>query len=98
MTDYVQYDNTNKGVLFVNHKKTSDRSPNTTGGAEIKCPGCDGVHNFKLSAWTNTIKQGVRAGEKMLNVSFEAQQPVPAPTADPADPADQTDVNQDIPF
>jgi hypothetical protein len=89
MTDY---DNTNRGVLFANNKKTSDRSPSSTGGADIKCPGCDGVHNFRLSAWTNVIKQGARAGQKMLSLSFEAQEPAPIL------PTDSIDTDQDIPF
>lgn len=46
------YDNTNRGVLFPNDKKTTDRHPTHTGKINI-----DGTE-FYLSAWSQKSKQG----------------------------------------
>lgn len=47
-----QYDNTNRGILFTNHKKTSEKSPDYTGQINI-----NGVDHF-LSAWNKRSKAG----------------------------------------
>lgn len=47
-----QYDNTNKGVLFKNSEKETDKHPDYRGDIDI-----DGK-KFWLSAWINTSKKG----------------------------------------
>lgn len=57
------YDNTNTGALFINHKKTKKRSPNLVGTIDI-----DGVVRW-LSGWTYEIEHGKREGEKMISLA-----------------------------
>jgi len=46
------YDNTNKGALFTNNDRKTEKHPNMTG--KININGKD----YKLSAWSNTSKKG----------------------------------------
>lgn len=72
-----QYDNTNKGALFVNSRKLSDRHPDMNGKINI-----DGVE-YWLSGWW---KQGRES--EFLSLSLgqrveqqqETQHPAPQPT------------------
>lgn len=62
-----QYDNTNRGVLFKNDRKESDKHPDYKGNVNV-----DGVE-FWLSAW---IKDGAKG--KFMSLSIqpkETQQP-----------------------
>lgn len=48
----MNYDNTNKGVLFSNQKKQSEKHPDYTGNINI-----NGVEHW-LSAWVNRSNNG----------------------------------------
>lgn len=52
-----EYDNTNRGVLFVNDKGDNDKRPDKRGFLTIKAedfaPGDDGLVRIDLSAWVN---------------------------------------------
>jgi len=78
------YDNTNKGALFVNKRRTTDRHPNLTGKIDI-----EGVE-YWISAWTNHKKSD---GEKYLslNVTPVEEKPVQENTT-------KTIMDDDIPF
>lgn len=83
-----QYDNTNRGVLFINKDRASDNHPNARGSINI-----NGVE-YWLSAWTKTSQ----AGEKFQSLSVtpkEAQAPVQKPVQQPA--ADMA-FDDDVPF
>lgn len=56
-----QYDNTNRGVLFRNDRKTSDKHPDYQGNGNYK------GQDFRISAWLKTSK----AGKKYFSFSFE---------------------------
>lgn len=56
-----QYDNTNRGVLFYNQTKKSERGPDWSGNINV-----DG-QEFFLDAW---VKQG-RSGAEFLSVSIK---------------------------
>ena len=75
MTDF---DNTNRGVLFKNDRKTDgDKKPEYTGSLNV-----DGVEFF-LDAW---LKVG-KSGAKFMSVSVkrkDKQTAAPAPAAKPA--------------
>ena len=58
-----QYDNTNRGVLFKNSRKETERHPDYTGAINIE--GTD----FWLSAWVQESKKG----EKYLSLSLGAE-------------------------
>jgi hypothetical protein len=74
-----QYDNTDRGVLFKNDRKTTDSHPDYTGNINV------GGQEFWLSAW---IKEGQRGKFMSLSVKpkdEQRQQPQrPAPRAAPA--------------
>lgn len=74
-----EYDNSNRGVLFKNQRKQSDRHPDYTGSINV-----DGVEHF-LDAW---IKKSGK-GETFMSLSVKrkdkqgsSQQSRPAPSQD----------------
>lgn len=84
MTDY---DNTNRGVLFKNDRKESDRHPDYRGNINV-----NGTE-FWLSAW---IKEGQKGKFMSLSVQPKEQQ---APQRQPAQPAaNLADMSDDVPF
>ena len=76
-----EYDNTNRGVLFVNDRKERDTQPDRTGSLNV-----DGVEYF-LDGWLKESKDG----KKFLSVSVKRKdkQPdsAPAPRAQARTPA-----------
>lgn len=60
MSEGQQYNNTNRGAIFVNKKKQHEKQPDRTGTADI-----EGVEYF-ISGWLRTSK----AGEKYMSLSF----------------------------
>lgn len=56
-----EYDNTNRGVLFINNRRATDRHPTMTGSLNV-----DGVE-YWISAWT---KHKQSDGEKYLSLSI----------------------------
>lgn len=63
-----QYDNTNRGVLFINDRKEKETHPNLKGSINI-----DGKE-YWLSAWTKEVQQGQRAGQKMISLSVQPKE------------------------
>lgn len=86
-----QFDNTNRGLLFKNDRKTKDTQPGYTGTLNV-----DGVEYF-LDAW---VKEGQKG--KFFSVSVkrkeqqQAQSRAPAPAPKPSSGFD--DMADDIPF
>lgn len=78
------YDNNNRGALWKNERRNSEKHPNLRGTAEI-----NGVE-YWVSAWTS--KEG---GKKpLVTLSFQVKEEKPA--AQPAVAVD--DFDEDIPF
>lgn len=68
-----QYDNTNSGALFINDRKGSnDRQPNLRGSINV-----EGTE-YWVSAWTKQIKNGPRAGQKMISLAIQPKEDAPA--------------------
>jgi len=89
-----EYDNTNRGSMFVNDRKETESHPDRTGSGCIECPNCGTKADFWLSGWLKTSK----AGKKFLSLSFK---PKDAPTQASAPPKPQRvefEPDQDIPF
>lgn len=89
-----QYDNTNRGVLFRNDRKTKDTQPSHTGTLNV-----DGVEYF-LDAW---VKEGQKGKFFSVSVKRKDQQPAAAPAARAPAPAPRPssgfdDMSDDIPF
>lgn len=90
-----EYDNTNRGVLFINDKKTEgDKKPDRTGSLNV-----DGVEYF-LDAW---LKVG-KSGAKFMSVSVKRKDKQPgqatpqAPQSKPVATGGFDDMDSDIPF
>ena len=69
----MNYDNTNRGVLFPNDKKGNEKRPDFTGDLNV------GGTEYKLSAW----KKSSKAGNNFLSISVqlkEGQKAPPKPT------------------
>ena len=82
------YDNNNRGVLFKNQRKQSDRHPDYTGSINV-----DGVDHF-LDAW---IKKSGK-GETFMSLSVKRKDKQPQQGASrPADKQDET-LDDEIPF
>jgi hypothetical protein len=64
------YDNTNTGALFRNERKETDRHPDHTGSAEVKCPHCGEASEFWIAAWVKTAKNG---GRKFFSLAFTSK-------------------------
>lgn len=65
------YDNTNRGVLFINERKEKDTQPDRTGSINI-----EGVEYF-LDGW---IKDGSKGKFLSLSVKRKEKQPEAAPS------------------
>lgn len=65
-----QYDNTNRGVLFINDRKERDTQPDRTGSINV-----DGVEFF-LDGW---IKDGAKGKFLSLSIKRKDKQPTAAP-------------------
>ena len=84
----MEYDNTNRGVLFRNDKKESEKHPDFTGSMDV-----GGVDHY-LSAWVKESKQG----KKFFSISIKPKNDVAAPAIQKAKDIVQDDLEDDIPF
>ena len=80
------FDNTNRGVLFINNNKKSDKSPTMMGKINVN------GQEYYLSAWTNYKKSD---GEKYLSMSVR---PVEDDMQQPNKPKPNDNLEDDIPF
>jgi hypothetical protein len=79
------YDNTNKGILGKNNRKTKDTHPPYSGQINI-----DGVE-YWLSAWVNKKKD---SDERFFSITAKRKEP----KSDAKPPASAPDDDSEIPF
>ena len=60
----MEYDNTNRGALFTNERKTSDKHPAYRGSINV------GGKEYWLSAWIKTGKSGA----KFMSLSIQSKE------------------------
>jgi hypothetical protein len=82
-----QYDNTNRGTLSRNDRKTEDKHPDFSGQINV-----DGV-DYWLSGWVKERKDG---SGKFFSLGVRRKEDKPAKAAKPA--ASVADMTDDIPF
>jgi len=80
-----EFDNTNRGVLFKNDRKETDKHPDYTGSLNV-----DGVEHW-FSAWIKTSKNGKKFMSLSLGKPKEAK-----PIGEVSQ--DNQDFSDDIPF
>lgn len=83
-----EYDNTNRGVLFINDRKESEQHPDRTGTINV------GGKEYFLSGWLKTSKQGKQFLSLSVKPKDAAAAPRPATRPAPA----QADPDDPIPF
>ena len=79
MTDK-KYDVTNRGSLFTNANKTTDKHPDYSGSLNFVCPHCKSSVDTYISAWNNTAP----SGKQYMSVSVKPKTDTPAVLARPA--------------
>ena len=84
----MEYDNTNRGAIFRNDKKESEKHPDMTGALNV------GGTEYYVSAWTKVSKKG----SKFLSLSVKAKDAVAAPAIQKAKEIVEEDFEDDIPF
>ena len=84
----MEYDNTNRGAIFRNDKKESEKHPDMTGSLNV------GGTEYYVSAWTKVSKKG----SKFLSLSVKAKDAVAAPAIQKAKEIVEEDFEDDIPF
>ena len=67
-----EYDNTNRGVLFKNDRKETEKHPDYTGSINVK------GHEFYLSAWIKTAKSGKKFFSMSVTPKEQSQRGVPS--------------------
>lgn len=86
-----QYDDTNRGSLFVNDRKEKETQPDYTGMVNV------GGVEYRLSAWKMISKGGLKymslAVSKKTEMGTAPQRP-----AAPARQAPREEFNDDVPF
>lgn len=84
----MEYDNSNRGVLFRNERKEKETHPDFTGSMDV-----GGVDHY-LSAWVKESKQG----KKFFSISIKPKDDVAAPALKQAKAVVEEDFEDDIPF
>jgi hypothetical protein len=84
-----EYDNTNRGVLFKNEDKQSDKHPDYKGNINV------GGKEFWLSAW---IKEGKKGKFMSLSVKAKEDRQQKQQAQTPRSPGGIAEMDEDIPF
>ena len=83
----MEYDNNNRGALWKNDKRTTEKHPQLRGSAEI-----NGVE-YWVSAWTSN-----EGGKKpLVSLSFQVKDEMPTAAA-PVLVSNEVDFDDDLPF
>ena len=81
------FDNTDRGVLFKNDRKESDKHPDYKGNINV------GGKEFWLSAW---IKEGAKG--KFMSLSIQPKEAQAAASNGGGKPASYGAIDDDVPF
>jgi hypothetical protein len=86
-----EYDNTNRGALFVNGRKETEKHPDYNGSINI-----EGV-DYWLSGWKSF---GKKDGKMYLSLSVKKKEPMSKPVPKSSSPfgIDSVNTDEEIPF
>ena len=89
MTDK-KFDDTNRGALFKNERKTEDQHADYNGSINVA------GHDYWLNAWIKTSK----TGKKFMSLSVKQKdgKPAPSPQRQGAGPSAREEMDDEIPF
>jgi hypothetical protein len=87
----VNYDNTNRGVLFINREKKNEKSPDFSGSLDVA-----GIQ-YNLSAWKRQSKKGVTFLSVSVQKKAEIEQKPPQ-VVPPMQTVDDDPFGDSIPF
>lgn len=87
----VEYDNTNRGVLWNNDKRETEDHPHKRGNGTLKCPHCKALFEMWIAGW---IKDTVKG--KCLSLAFTDK--IPKKDNKTEAPQETKSLNEDIPF
>ena len=82
----MDYDNTNRGAIFRNEKKSTEKHPDMNGSINIE------GKEYWISGWSNVSK----AGAKYLSLSVSAKDE--QPTQSKPAPSNAVEFDDDLPF
>ena len=85
-----QYDNSNRGAIWKNEKKDSDKHPDFTGQLNV------GGHDYWVSAWKR--KPGAPDTAPALSFAVKLKDGKPSAASQPVKRSIQDDMADDIPF
>ena len=83
------YDNTDKGSLFTNDKKETEKHPDYNGSINV------GGKEYWLSGWK---KKSEKTGKSFLSLSVREKQDTPRQSSEPTRKAKIDDFSDDMPF
>ena len=83
-----EYSNENKGALFVNEKKDSEKFPDYNGSINV------GGKEYWLSGWK---KKSEKTGKTFLSLSVREKQDTPRQSSEPTRKA-KPEFDDDVPF
>ena len=84
----MEYDNTNRGSLFKNEKKTEEKHPDLSGSININ------GKDYWISGWSKVSK----GGQKFISLSVREKQEATRQIDKPTTKAKAADFNDDIPW
>ena len=84
----MEFDNTNRGTLFKNEKKTEEKHPDMNGSINIE------GKDYWISGWKKTSK----AGTSFLSLSVRAKEEQTRQVSKPTTKAKAADFDDDIPW
>jgi uncharacterized protein (DUF736 family) len=83
------YDNTDKGSLFTNDKKETEKHPDYNGSINV------GGQDYWLSGWK---KKSEKTGKTFLSLSVRAKDATPRQISEPTRKAKAEVFDDDVPF
>ena len=70
-----KFDDRNRGSIWKNEKKETDKHPDFTGSQNVVCAGCGQSHDYWVSAWKRKEGAAERAPALSFSVKLKDSKP-----------------------